>query len=440
MPDEVKFIINELQQKGYKAYIVGGSVRDSVLGKVPKDWDVTTNCKPEEVISIFKSLGYEVIETGLKHGTVTVMINKVGFEITTFRIDGEYSDHRHSDEVIFVEDVTKDLARRDFTINAMAYNDQEGLIDPFGGLDDIKGRNIKCVGDAIERFTEDALRMLRAARFIAQLNFILDTDVMMAMTKKADTLKFVSKERIRDELCKILVAKEAVRGLYVISYLGLVPYVIPQLEKCIGFDQNNSHHDKNVYDHIMSVIDNSPARLDVRLAALLHDIGKPECYTVDEKGEGHFYKHHMISMDIANEVLKDLRFDNNTINKVAILVKEHMSRYEHLRTPNIKKFINRVGIENLEDLFDLQIADIKGSTKRSEDFEDINNLKEQCYKILNEKQPLTVKDLAINGKDLIAIGYKPGVELGNKLKELMELVLEEIEPNEKERLLELSRI
>lgn len=440
MPIDVQYILGKLKRNDFKAYIVGGCVRDNIMGREPHDYDITTDCDPQTVINIFKEKGFNVIETGLKHGTVTVMINNVGYEITTFRTDGDYSDHRHSDEVIFVKDLKEDLSRRDFTCNAMAYNDDEGLIDPFNGMESIKKKELKCVGNPIDRFEEDALRMLRAARFRAQLDFIFDTDLMVAISEKAETLKFVSKERIHDELCKILMSDIPSTGINVIAFLGLVPYVIPQLEKCIGFRQNNIHHDKTVYDHIMAVLEASPAKIEIRLAALLHDIGKPECYSVGEDGQGHFYEHHLASARMSREILTDLKFDNETIDKVYTLVREHMSRYDNLRVASTKKFINRVGIENLDDLFELQIADIKGSSPQFQDFSNVESLKIECYRIINEKQPLTVKDLAINGYDLIAIGYKPGKIMGEKLKELLEFILEEKEPNDKDRLLELSKI
>jgi tRNA nucleotidyltransferase (CCA-adding enzyme) len=431
IPKQVEYIIQQLNENGYEAYIVGGCVRDSLLNREPKDWDITTNATPLQVKDIFT----KTIDTGLQHGTVTVMIDKVGYEVTTYRIDGNYSDSRRPDSVVFTTSLKEDLARRDFTINAMAYNHKDGLIDYYEGLKDIKQNIIRCVGNPINRFREDALRMMRCIRFTCQLNFSIDFDTFKSINKLNDTIIKISQERIREELNKILVSNYASKGIRKLHYSGLLKYIMPELDLCYGFEQNNSHHDKTVFEHILSVVDNSPSKLDIRLSALLHDIGKPKCYTVDETGEGHFYQHHIDSEIIAREILTRLKYDNKTIDKVCILVREHMSRYDFLRNKNTKKFINRVGVENLEDLFELQIADIKGSSKEYQNFDNILKLKEECQRILNEKQPLSIKDLNINGCNLMKLGYKEGKDIGNKLKELVELVLENPELNTKEELM-----
>lgn len=431
IPPKVEYILQQLNNNGYEAFIVGGCVRDSLLNREIHDWDITTNATPIQVKSIFE----KTIDTGIQHGTVTVMIDKEGFEVTTYRIDGNYSDNRRPDSVTFSTSLKEDLIRRDFTINAMTYNKNKGLIDYFNGLEDIKKQIIKCVGNPIDRFNEDALRMLRAIRFASQLEFSIDLNTFNAITILKNNIKNVSIERIREELFKILLSNKPSCGLRLLYNSGLLSIILPELSNCYGFNQRNIHHNKDVFEHILSVVDNIPNKLDLRWSALLHDIAKSLCFELDKDGEGHFINHHKLSADMSRNILQRLKFDNKTIDKVCLLVYEHMSRYDKLRTSNTKKFINRIGIDNLDDLFELQIADIKGCAKEYQNFDNVLKLKEECKRILKEQQPLSVKDLKIDGYDLINIGYKEGREIGNKLKELLELVLENPELNTKEELL-----
>ena len=433
LPQEVEYIINTLNKNDFEAYIVGGCVRDSLLSRAPQDWDITTNAFPENIIDIFD----HTIPTGLQHGTVTVVLNKDNYEVTTYRIDGDYLDNRRPNKVIFTSSIEEDLSRRDFTINAMAYNCSEKLVDPFQGKNDLTQKLVKCVGEPDLRFNEDALRMLRAIRFGAQLNFHIDDNTFNSIINNHHLIKNVSMERVRDELSKLLMSNKPSEGIRNLYKSKLLTHVLPELVGCIGFNQCNPHHNKDVFEHIMSVLDNTPASLSVRLSALLHDIAKPQCFTEDEMGIGHFYMHHLKSADIAEDVLKRLRFDNNTIKKVSILIKEHMSGYDLHRNGAIKKFINRVGIENLEDLFLLQKADIL-SHKESLDLNSILELQEAVDKILKEKQPLSIKDLAVTGSDLIVLGYSPGKLLGLTLNELVEMVLNNPELNTKEQLLKIA--
>jgi tRNA nucleotidyltransferase (CCA-adding enzyme) len=434
IPDEVLFIIDTFHNNGFDAHIVGGCVRDCIINRVPNDWDVTTNALPESIMELFA----HTVPTGIKHGTVTVIINTNPYEVTTYRIDGEYSDNRHPDEVIFTDSLTEDLSRRDFTINAMAYSGKSGLIDPFHGLKDLENRIVRCVGDPNKRFNEDALRMIRAIRFACQLDFSIEEATFQAIGANSKLLKNISVERIREEFNKILLSSKPSKGIVFLKESGLLQLILPEIMPCIGFKQRNPHHHKDVFEHTLSVLDNSPENLVVRLAALFHDIGKPETFTVDEKGIGHFHGHQMKSMDIAERVLKRFKFDNNTLKSVIVLVKEHMNRHEALRTASIKKFINRVGLENLEDLFELQIADIKGSASPF-DFSSIHYMKEEVTKILETKQPLTVKELALTGSDLLALGFKPGKLIGDILNHLLDAVLEKPELNTREQLIELVK-
>lgn len=439
IPEDVKFLLKIFYECGYKTYIVGGCVRDSLLQKEIHDWDICTKANPGQIITVCKSYGLKYIPTGLQHGTITIILNDNSYEITAFRIDGDYSDSRHPDSVTFTTSLFKDLSRRDFTINALAYSEFEGLIDYFDGLVDLENRVIRCVGNAEDRFNEDNLRKLRAIRFACQLNFEIESETYCALAINPQNLTLLSAERVRGELCKILLTDNVFHGINDLHLLGMLKYILPEFEDCYGFEQQNKHHDKTIFEHTLSVVENTPPKLEIRLAALLHDIGKPKCFTVGEDGQGHFLQHHKFSADMSRNILTRLKFDNKTIDKVCVLVYEHMSRYDKLRTANTKKFINRVGVDNLDDLFELQIADIKGSAKEYQDFSNVTKLKEACTRILNEQQPLSVKDLKINGKDLMQLGVKQGKEIGKVLNELLEMILEDPVLNDKERLLKIAK-
>ena len=440
IPDDVKYILNTINKEGFDAYIVGGCVRDSIIGRKPLDWDITTNALPENVIDIFRKRQIKVIETGLRHGTVTVVINNTSYEITTFRIDSEYLDNRHPDKVTFTSSIQQDLSRRDFTINAMAYSELTGILDYFNGMEDINNKIIRCVGNADKRFNEDALRMLRAVRFSCQLGFDLEPVELIGSIKRNSYLvKNISSERIRDELCKILMSYKPSKGIIDLYNCNLLSYIIPELIPCVDFDQRNIHHDKDIFKHTLSVVDCAPAELDVRLAALLHDIGKVQCFTLDDKGQGHFYGHQKVSGDISREILKRLKFDNKTIESVSHLIYEHMRTCDTGKSLSVKKFINNVGVENLNNLFLLQIADRKSSAKKYSDFQDILKLKEKCRTIINEQIPLSLKDLNINGEDLINIGIPRGKQIGIILNKLLDMVLKDPELNKKEILTDLAK-
>ncbi len=435
-PKEVDIIFKELSKSGYSRYVVGGCVRDFLLGKEPFDWDICTDAKPEEIQRVFKD--FNTIPTGLKHGTITVVVNNKNIEITTFRTDKDYVDNRRPREVEFTSSIYEDLKRRDFTINALAYNEFDGLVDCFNGQKDLNQKIIRAVGNPIERFSEDSLRIIRGVRFSAQLGFDIEENTALAMTNCRELLNNLSKERIREEFLKILMTDKPSDGIRRLILLKLMDYIIPELIECIGFEQKNPNHNKDVFEHIMEVLDNTDKDIVLRLSALLHDIGKPRCFTVDESGKGHFYGHHKISTEIAEEILTRFKFDNKTIHAVKLLVNEHMSRYEHLREKSIKKFINKVGINNLDKLFKLQIADIKGSTP-PHDFANIEYLKNECIRIINEKEPMTVKDLDINGYDIMNLGLAQGKEIGDILNYLLEIVLENPKLNEKGLLIGQAR-
>lgn len=419
LPPSVALILNTLTCNNYKAYIVGGCVRDSLLGKSPKDWDITTSALPHQIMKLFN----KTIPTGLKHGTVTVVINNEHFEVTTFRIESTYSDNRHPDQVFFTSNIEEDLSRRDFTINAMAYNKSESLVDIFHGQKDLNTKIIRCVGNPSERFNEDALRMIRAIRFSTQLSFHLDEATTSSIILNNSLIKNISMERIRDELCKILMCSEPSIGIRLLQHTRLLKYILPELNKCVGFQQHNPHHHLDVFEHTMLVLDTAPEDLIIRLAALFHDVAKPKCFTMDENGNGHFYMHEVESSIDAEKILKRLRFDNNTIKRVCILIKEHMQGNNSLKISSIKRLIARVGTENLNSLFELKIADIKAHMP-PHTFDIVYELREKAAKIISEQQPLNIKDLAIDGTDLINIGIPKGKTIGIILNNLLDAVIE----------------
>ena len=433
IPEEALYVLNKLKKSGYESYLVGGCVRDLYLNKTPKDFDVTTKATPEEVISIFN----HTIPTGIQHGTVTVMMNGVPLEVTTFRADGEYTDNRKPDSVKFGVTIKEDLERRDFTINGLVY-DGVRVIDFVYGKWDISNRIIRCIGNPNDRFQEDALRIMRAVRFSCQLDFKIHYITREAIFENANLIKNVSQERIRDELIKILLSNRPSEGIKLLSRLGVLQYILPELQTCVGFDQQNKHHRKNVFDHILKVLESTPCSLNVRLAALFHDISKPETFTIDENNQGHFYSHHKVGADKTREIMKRLKFDNETIDNVCILVYEHMARYPKLREGSVKKLLRRLGEHNVDDLINLQIADIIGS-KPPFDFENVVLLKNELKRIIETKEPINVKQLAINGHDLIEMGFRPSKEMGKILDELLQLVMEYPEKNNRESLIDIIK-
>ncbi|AJA46207.1 CCA-adding enzyme [Clostridium pasteurianum DSM 525 = ATCC 6013] len=426
LPKNVEYIIHTLNKNNFSAYAVGGCIRDILINKEPKDWDITTNALPEDIIKIFK----DTVPTGIKHGTITVLINGTPYEVTTFRIDGKYTDNRHPDSVIFSNSLYEDLSRRDFTINSISYNHKDGLQDPFNGKNDLQQKIIRCVGTPDLRFKEDSLRILRAIRFSTQLNFKIEQITKHSLQKNSLLIKNVSMERIRDELSKILLTNKPSVGFQLLKETKLLEIILPELSICVGFNQHNPHHYKDIFDHTMMVLDNTSSNLIIRIAALLHDIGKPKCFSIDKNGIGHFYMHNIEGAKISQEILSRLKFDNKTIKTVYTLIKEHLVNRNNLKIPAIKRFINRVGIDNLNYLFDLQIADIKGHTP-PHDFSPVFNLKISVNEILAKKDPLNLKDLDITGNDLIKIGYSKGIIIGKTLNELLELVIKNPELNKK---------
>lgn len=429
----IKYIINKLENNNFKAYLVGGAVRNKILGLDAFDYDITTNALPEDIESIFP----KTIPTGKKFGTITVIHNNNSYEITTFRNDGIYSDGRRPDSVSFSTELIEDLKRRDFTINALCIDSNEKLIDYFNGIEDIKSKVIRCIGNPDERFTEDALRMMRAVRFMTQLKFTMDEDTRMSIIKNNSLIKRVSVERIREELNKILLSDKPSDGIRALVDTGLMEQIIPEFMDIIGFNQHNPYHDKDVFEHTMEVLDNTKAKLNLRLSALFHDISKPECFTQDESGRGHFFNHEVKSSERAKSIMERLKYPNDLIEDVRVLIRYHLLKSVDMKDKGVKRYINNVGIERLDDMFSLNIADIKGKSKIADiaGFERLEVLREKCRNIIERKEPLSRKDLEINGNDLEALGIEKGHIYTEILNKALDLVLEFPEKNNKEELI-----
>ena len=435
LPDKVHRIIETLTAAGYEAYAVGGCVRDCLLGRTPNDWDITTSARPDETKELFP----RTIDTGIKHGTVTVMLDKEGFEVTTYRIDGAYEDSRHPKEVTFTASLEEDLKRRDFTINAMAYNEQTGLVDIFGGMRDIEYGIIRCVGNAEERFTEDALRMLRAVRFSAQLGYRIEEETKQAIRKLAPNLQLISAERIQAELVKLVTSThpEYLRTAY---ETGITKHILPEFDRCMETAQNNPHHCYSVGEHILHSMQEIAPDKVLRLGMLFHDIGKPQTLTVDEEGITHNKGHAVTGEKMTKAILRRLKFDNNTIDKVSKIVLYHDQEIGSTDS-GVRRAINRMGEDFFPLLFDVRYADIQAQSdyEREEKLQTLAYIKEIYDGIRGRQECLGLKDLAVTGSDLIALGMPAGREIGVLLKELLEIVLEEPERNTREELLSISK-
>lgn len=431
IPEKVNKIIHTLQEHGYEAYAVGGCVRDSFLGREPMDWDITTSAMPEETKALFP----HTFDTGIEHGTITVLLDHEGFEVTTYRVDGKYEDSRHPKEVIFVRNLQEDLLRRDFTINAMAYNEKERLVDIFGGMDDLRAGIIRCVGNAQARFSEDALRILRGIRFAAQLGFELEDETREGMRLLAPTLRKISAERIQVELLKTLTSSrpDLLREAW---KLGITKEFLPEFDLAMETTQETVHHMYTVGEHILHTLLEVRSDRILRLTMLLHDIGKPYRKTMDADGVAHFKGHPEKSSELANEILHRLKFDNDTIRKVTKLVRYHDHRMP-VTPAHVRRAVHEIG----EDLFPLYLevrrADVSAQSmyQREEKIADIDGVEKLYHEIMERNECVSLKMLAVTGKDLIAAGMKPGKEIGQMLEHFLDLVLEHPELNQKEELL-----
>ncbi len=434
LPGPVLTALELLRADNREAHIVGGCVRDHLLARDPDDYDITTDATPKEIIKIFS--GERVLETGLKHGTVTVIIDGMPMEVTTYRSEGPYSDNRRPDNVTFVNNLTEDLSRRDFTINAIAYSQEEGLSDPFGGTADLKAKLIRCVGDPEKRFSEDALRIMRAVRFSSTLGFDIEPKTRDAVFKFSHLLLNIAAERISAELTGILCGRRA--GKTVMEYAEVLGVWIPEILPMIGYDQKNPYHIHELLEHTAIAVDNVPATLHLRLAALLHDIGKPSCYSEDESGFAHFYGHQEKSASAADNIMKRLRFDRLTSDKVIRLVKYHDSPIKP-EDKSVRRWINKLKPDMFFDLLSMKRADINAQNPEKKGrLEIVEELENIARRIIDRGDCLFLKDLKIDGEDLQSLGFKPGKQIGEILNTLLSNVLDGELENSKSELMKAA--
>ena len=433
LPQNVKMIIERLRSAGHDCYAVGGCVRDCLRGLEPHDWDLTTSATPDETQAIFSDL--KTVDIGKRYGTVAVIIDGKPYEITTYRSDGDYSDSRHPDEVIFTGDLGDDLSRRDFTVNAMAYNDEKGLIDCFGGIDDLKNGVIRCVGEPDKRFTEDALRILRALRFASVLGFSIEPETSRAILKLRDRLKEIAPERIQTELLKLLCGDNA--GFILRRYRTVIAVFIPELVGTFDFDQNNKHHNRDVYRHIVASVQNIEPDPVLRMTMLLHDIGKPLTETKDRKGVSHYHNHPTVGAAMSAEILKRLRYPAAFTSEVCTLITNHDIRFKP-DTVALKRYLSVFGVECMLKLCKIQRADLLAQSmyKREEKLSNNTAVTDELNRITESGECYDLRMLAVNGSDLIHMGVGSGKMIGDILGELLEKVITGELNNDREALLE----
>ncbi|MDR5587841.1 MULTISPECIES: CCA tRNA nucleotidyltransferase [Clostridium] len=421
IPDDVRFILETLKKNGHEAYIVGGCVRDSILNNIPKDWDITTKARPEEVIKLFD----KVILTGVKHGTVTVLINSEGYEVTTYRMDGEYEDSRHPKKVNFVSNLKEDLARRDFTINAMAYNKVDGLIDYFEGVGDLKKKVIKTVGNSEKRFSEDALRMLRAIRFSSQLNFSISNETLNSIKNLRDSIKNISKERIREEFNKILLSNT--KGIDVLRETGLIEYIVPEIIKFYDFKIDNIYYNDNLYAHTIMATEAIEKKLYLKLTMLFHNLIKINNEDIE------------YTILQVKKFLKEFKYDNYTVNKVTTLIR-YMNNSLNTKL-EIKQILNLINLDLFEDLLKVKEAEIlsQNPSYKEERLSKLLYIRENLKDVIFNNECFNLKNLNINGEDLISLGLEKGKNIGEMLNELLELVIINPDLNNKEILIDIVK-
>jgi len=432
---DISQIFDIFKKNGFDAYVVGGCVRDSLLGKKPVDWDIATDAEPSRIKALFE----KTVDTGIKHGTVTVIMNGQAYEVTTFRIDGKYEDGRHPSSVRFTGNIEDDLRRRDFTMNALAWNEEKGIVDPFGGVRDIEARLIRAVGVPGERFKEDALRMLRAIRFAATLDFEIHRETLEAIAENRELIRNISAERIRDELTGIITSPNPGKFM-LLKETGLLEIILPEVNACFNTPQHNPHHIYNVGEHTMKTVESVENSPILRWTMLLHDTGKALTRTTDAKGVDHYYGHARKSEELSRDILKRLRFDNKSSDRVLRLIRYH-DRQILPGSKYVARAVNAVGEDIFMDLMKVKRADTLG--KNPDEVEKrlrITDMVEKIYlKLKEENYCLGLDDLAVNGKDLMEIGFKEGKEIGRVLNLLLDKVFENPGLNDKKKLLELAR-
>lgn len=433
IPNKTEAVLARLTAGGYRAYAVGGCVRDTLLGRTPGDWDICTSALPQETRACFPEC--RVVETGLKHGTLTVLWQGEPFEITTFRREGGYADHRHPTTVDFVDSLEEDLSRRDFTVNAMAADAAGTILDPFGGREDLKNRIIRCVGDPNLRFQEDALRILRALRFASRLEFTIAPETAAAMEKHRLLLRNISGERIYRELTGLLLGPGA--GTVLERYGTVLEAVLPEIGPAMGFPQRNPNHNRDVWGHTVEAVAHSRPEKLVRWALLLHDLGKPDCSTVDDRGIGHFYGHPVRSAEMAREIFSRLHADRETAETVCTLVRHHDDGAPVTRK-TVRRWLGRYGSTVLLALLEVKRADTlahANTPAARERYRAVLAFTALTHQVLREETCFSVKDLDLTGRDLLALGMRPGPAVGQMLQRLLEDVWEERCPNRRQDLL-----
>lgn len=432
LPVYVSTVIEKLNNRGFEAYAVGGCVRDSLLGIEPNDYDITTNASPEEIKETLSD--FRTVDTGIEFGTVTVISDGNPIEITTYRIDGDYKDNRRPDNVRFTSELSEDLRRRDFTINAMAFDNNNGIIDFFGGSDDLSNGIIRAIGNPYERFNEDGLRIMRALRFASCYGFFIENETSDAIHKCSYLLKNIAKERIAVEFNKLICSN---CGSILREYNDVFSVIIPEIKNCVGFEQHTKYHNKDVFEHIISTVEVISPEKHLRLAMLFHDIGKPQYFTMDEKGQGHFKNHAKGSFIIAEKFLSDYHYDNQTADRVLKLIETHDIIIEN-REKLIKRYLNKFGVDILNDIISVHIADDKG---KSLEFQSRIKEYNDCYntinKIIGENQCFSLNKLEIKGNDIIDLGFK-GKSVGLILNKLLDMVIEEKIVNSKDALIAMA--
>lgn len=425
-----EYLAKKLENEGFETYLVGGAVRDRLLGREIHDIDLTTRARPNDIMRIFSDL--KLIDIGKKFGTIKVIYKSEEFEITSFRSESTYKDRRHPEKISFSDSIDEDLKRRDFTINAMAFRNGE-LIDLFGGKKDLQNKLIRAVGNPYERIKEDYLRAIRAVRFATILDFEIESELKKAISQMASHIEDISKERIRDEVDKILLADNPSRGIRLLDDLNLLEYIFPEVKSMIGFDQHSSHHNLDLFEHSMKVLEISPKNLKTRMAALFHDTGKIDTFFIDKNGEGRFFGHQEISEKIIRKRLKDLKYPKKFIENTAILVRRHMDNTNTYTKKSVRKLLRKVGEENIYDLFDLQNADVLATAH--DNTENIILAKKFLEEILKSDVPSKEDQIDFSGKDLIDLGFEEGKELGMILKEIYSLVMDEKLINKKSEII-----
>ncbi len=436
LSENASFIINTLEQNGFECFAVGGCVRDSLLSRDVNDWDFTTSATPDEIIECFSD--YTTIDIGKRYGTICVVVNNENFEVTTYRTDGEYGDSRHPDSVNFSKNLVEDLSRRDFTVNALAYNDKVGVVDEFNGLQDLECGVIRCVGEPDVRFTEDALRIMRALRFASTYGFSIERSTSESIIRNKDKLSIIASERIIKELSKLLLGNHC--DFILRRYKDVIAVFIPEIAVMFNFDQKSKHHNKDLWRHTVSAIKNTPDDEVLRTAMLLHDIGKPMTVSTDEKGFNHFYNHPKLSAEMASTILKRLKYPSAFINTVKTLIEYHDVRL----TPQpriIKKYLRKLGEENMRMLLSIQRADILAQSfyMREEKLSTLEKVCAEFERIVSSDECYSLDTLAINGRDIIHLGVTDGARIGQVLSKCLDKVIESSIPNTKEELLDFAK-